>query len=260
MRRKLSALIVFLCVLAFSSVPVFAETIVRSFDTKGSLQPGWVVELNKTNDTNVELATDSDLIYGLVIDPSDAPLTLQKQNQQVFVATSGTYPALVSSQNGTINNGDYLSLSSTDGIAAKATSHDAFILGRALEGFSAGKQTIVYANDGSALGRIMVQVAPGKNPLLKDSVGIPQPLRRVSESIAGKPVSALRIYTGLALFIISALTATLMLWSGIRNGMVAIGRNPLSRHSIMRGLAQVILAGAAVLIIGLLGVYLLLKL
>jgi len=37
------------------------------------------------------------------------------------------------------------------------------------------------------------------------------------------------------------------------------GRNPLSRHSIMKSLSGVILAAVGVLLIGLFGVYLLLK-
>lgn len=247
-------------ILFFSAV-VAAETIVRSFNAQGNLQPGWVVTLSDTNNSTVELAPSDDTsrIYGVVIDPSAAPLTVQKENEQVFVATSGNYPVLVSTQNGAIRSGDYLSISNTDGIASKADTNEQFIVGRALEGFDGQGTAIVYANDGSALGRIAAQLLPGKNPLLKDAASIPQPLRRVGESIAGKPLSALRIYAAIAVFVIAALIAAVMLWGGIRNAMVAIGRNPLSRHSIMRGLLQVMLAATSVLIIGLLGVYLLLK-
>lgn len=261
MRPKLFGLVlVALTIFTFSLMAV-AETIVRSFDANGNLQPGWVVALSKTNDTTVELAPSDDTsrIYGVVIDPSAAPLTVQKENQQVFVATSGNYPVLVSTQNGEIRSGDYLSISGTDGIAAKADSGEQFIVGRALEGFNGRGDTIVYANDGSALGRIMAQLQPGKNPLVKDVASIPQPLRRVGESIAGKPLSSLRIYAAMAIFIVAGVVAAVMLWAGIRNAMISIGRNPLSRHSIIRGLFQVVLAATSVLIIGLLGVYLLLK-
>ncbi|MBI4033701.1 hypothetical protein HY379_01750 [Candidatus Saccharibacteria bacterium] len=245
----------------FFTVLAAAETIVNSFNAQGNLQPGWVVALNKTNSSTVELSPSDDTsrIYGVVIDPSAAPLTVQKQDQQVFVATSGNYPVLVSTQKSEIRSGDYLSISSTDGIAAKADDNERFIVGRALENFNGQGTAIIYANDGSALGRIAIQVLPGKNPLLKDAASIPQPLRRIGESIAGKPLSALRIYAAITIFVIAGLVAAVMLWAGIRNAMVAIGRNPLSRHSIVRGLFQVILAATSVLIIGLLGVYLLLK-
>jgi len=50
------------------------------------------------------------------------------------------------------------------------------------------------------------------------------------------------------------------LYSGIRNALIAIGRNPLSKKSIFRGLLEIILTGFIILIIGLFAVYLLLKL
>lgn len=261
MKQKLFGVVLIVFVISAFSLVAVAETIVRSFDAQGSLQPGWVVALSKTNDTTVELSPSDDTsrIYGVVIDPSAAPLTVQKQDQQIFVATSGNYPVLVSTQNGAISSGEYLSISKTDGIAAKADTSEQFIVGRALEGFNGKGTAIVYANDGSALGRIMAQLLPGKNPLLKDAASIPQPLRRIGESIAGKPLSALRIYAAVAVFVIAGMIAAVMLWGGIRNAMIAIGRNPLSHHSIMRGLFQVILAATTVLIIGLLGVYLLLR-
>jgi hypothetical protein len=262
MRPKLFGLLIATALVVFTTGAVLADAIVRSFDAKGSIQPGWVVALSKTSDTTVELApaSDPERIYGVVIDPSSAPLTVQKEAQQVFAANSGDFPALVSTQNGNIHRSDYLTLSKTDGIAAKADSNDRFIIGRALEDFSGGSATIVYANDGSALGRIMIQLAPGKNPLLKEEASVPQPLLKAGEAIAGKRLSALRIYASVAVFIIAAVIAAVLLWGGISSAMVAIGRNPLSRHSIMRGLLQVVLASASALIIGLIGVYLLLKL
>lgn len=245
-----------------SSGAVFADAIVRSFDAIGSLQPGWVVAISKNSDSTVELAPSSDpeRIYGVVIDPSSAPLTVQKEAQQVFAANSGDFPLLVSTQGGEIHSGDYLTLSKTDGIAAKAGSSDTFIVGRALEDFRGGGATIVYANDGSAIGRIMAQITPGKNPLLKEEATVPQPLLKASETFAGRPVSSVRIYSAVAVFVVAVIIAAVLLWGGIRSAMIAIGRNPLSRHSILRGLIQVILAAASVLIIGLIGVYLLLKL
>ncbi len=244
-----------------SVVLVQADALVHSFNSQGNLQTGLVVALDDKDGSSVVLATAKDLsqIYGVVIDPNSAPLTVQKQAQQVFVATSGEYPVLLSTQNGPIKTGDFLSLSSTDGIAAKAKDTDQFVVGRALQNFSGGSSTIIYTSDGSSLGLINIQVLPGKNPALKDSVAIPQPLKRVGDSIAGKPVSALRIYTALAVFLIAAIMASVLLWGGIKNSMVAIGRNPLSRHPIMKGLTGIMIAAAGVLIIGLIAVYLLLK-
>lgn len=260
MKIKKIALLAVLLIPVMVGAGAIAETIVQSFNVKDTLTPGWVVALDKTSKDFVirAPADEPDRIYGVVIDPSSAPLTVQKANQQVFVATSGNYPVIVSTESGPIKAGDYLSLSSTDGVAAKAGSDDLLVLGKALENFGGGTNTILYSGDRTAVGFAKVQVSPGRNPLLRDS-GVPSSIRGISESIAGKPVSAMRVYGAIAIFLVAGLIAAVMLWGGIRNSLVAIGRNPLSRHSIMKGLLQVMLAAAAVLIIGLLGVYLLLK-
>src|SRR4051794_15739739 len=79
-----------------------ADTIVRGFKASGSLQPGWVVALDKTASTTVVAAPSNDpsRIYGVVIDPSQAPVTVTQKGQQVFVANNGTYPTLVSLSGG----------------------------------------------------------------------------------------------------------------------------------------------------------------
>jgi hypothetical protein len=91
-------------------------------------------------------------------------------------------------------------------------------------------------------------------------VAIPAPLKRFGQAVAGKNVSALRIYASILFFIITAAIAFGVLWAGVRNGMISIGRNPLSKKSIMGGLVQVIIVAFGVFIVGMVGVYLLLKL
>jgi hypothetical protein len=51
-----------------------------------------------------------------------------------------------------------------------------------------------------------------------------------------------------------------ILYSGVRNTLISIGRNPLSKKTIYKGLIQIILMGLIIFITGLFGVYLLLKL
>ncbi|HZP55820.1 MAG TPA: hypothetical protein VFB03_03570 [Candidatus Saccharimonadales bacterium] len=261
MRSKLFGVILTFVFVVLSFELVHAETVVRGFNTKSYIPPGWVVALSSDNKNSVVLAPAKDpaKMYGVVIDPNDAPLAVQKQDQQVFVATNGIYPVFVSTQNGTIKAGDYLSMSSADGVAAKADSQQPLVLGRAQEAFDGKSGAIVHTSEGSDVGLIAVQIALAKNPLIKEAVPIPEPLRQISQSVAGKSVSGLRIYVALGIFMISGLISIILMASGIRNGMIAIGRNPLSRHGIMKSLFAVIGAAAMVLIMGLLGVYLLLK-
>lgn len=240
----------------------WADTIVRAFNSDEELQPGWVVALDEDSPNTVVAAPASDpsKIFGAVIDPSRAPLTLQpQQGLKVFVATSGSYPVLVTTQNGPINPGDYISMSSTNGIGAKATTQS-YVLGQALEKFDGNNNVITAAQDGAAIGRVTVSIIPGKNPLVRSEIAIPAPLRRAGEAIAGKNVSALRIYASLAVFAATAFITAGLLWAGVRNGMISIGRNPLSKPLIMKGLLQVVAVSVLVFVIGVFAVYLLLRL
>jgi len=220
-----------------------------------------VVALDKksTNTVMAAPAADSSQMYGVVIDPTLAAVTIQNPGQQVYVATSGSYQVLVSSEDGVIKAGDYISMSSINGIAAKASPLESSIIGRALSGFD-GKTNVITTSKGTAIGRITINIETGRNPLSRDSVAVPSALRTLGDSIAGKTVTALRIYSALAIFLMTAVIAACLLYVGVRSGMIAIGRNPLSRHSILRSLAQVIVISLLIFIAGLLGVYLLLRL
>jgi hypothetical protein len=259
-RSSAFALLMLLIFLSISPV-VNSETIVRGFRFKGTLQPGLIVAVSQNISNTVEASPGNDAarIYGVVIDPSQAPLTEQQQGQQVFIATAGNYPVLVSDQNGPVKAGDYISISSVSGIGAKVSSSQPVVLGRALESFDGKKNVITEGPNGDAVGKVSVSIVPGKNPVVRESAAIPSPLKRIGDSIAGKNVSPLRIYAAMAVFLIAAIIGVSILLVGIRSSIVAIGRNPLSRKSIMRGLFQAIMAAMLVLIIGVVTVYLLLK-
>lgn len=232
---------------------VGADSFAYSFSSKGSIKAGQVVALSKADKNTVELAPAKDLsrIYGVAVNPTDAPIAIQNPGQNVVVATSGKYKVLTSTENGPIAAGDYLSLSSHDGIAAKVRSGQAYIIGRATESFNpSGKGTT---------GMVSTSIMPGKSPSSLQIVWVPTLLRRLGETIAGKPLSASRIYSALAIFMVAALIALTLLWAGVKNGLIAIGRNPLSQHSILRSLVQIIIASCIVFAGGLFGVYLFLR-
>jgi hypothetical protein len=175
------------------------------------------------------------------------------------VATGGSYPVLVSTENDKIKAGDYISISSISGIGVKAKDEPT-VLGKAIENFDGKTKVVTSTVDGYQIGRISVSIIPGKNPLVKDTVAIPSPLKRLGQAVAGKNVSALRIYVALVIFVISAIIALTVLSVGIKASITAIGRNPLSKKYILRGLFQVVTVASLVFLVGMLGVYLLLRL
>jgi hypothetical protein len=259
--RGFPALALLLLAFVFLSSLTHADTIVRGFKAQGTLEPGLIVELSpKTTDTvKASTARNPTKIFGVVIDPSQAPITLQKKSEQVFVATGGSYPVLVSTENDKIKAGDYISISSISGIGVKAKDEPT-VLGKAIENFDGKTKVVTSTVDGYQIGRISVSIIPGKNPLVKDTVAIPSPLKRLGQAVAGKNVSALRIYVALVIFVISAIIALTVLSVGIKASITAIGRNPLSKKYILRGLFQVVTVASLVFLVGMLGVYLLLRL
>lgn len=236
-----------------------ASDIVTGFNSKQTLQPGLIVSLDTSQPRSVKPtpANAEASMYGVVVDPSDAPFTLNGTGQQVFVASSGIYSVLVSTVNGTIQPGDYISMSTQDGIGAKATPLQTTTFGQAENGFD-GTNNVISNSNGLAIGRVYVNINIQKNPIANNDP-VPLFLKRIAVALADKPVPVVRIYVALIIFIISAIVTITILWSGIRSSLVSLGRNPLSRHAILGGLYKVIFTGLSVFAIGLAGVYLLLK-
>ncbi len=237
-----------------------ADNVVEGYSSKQSLEPGQVVAIDKTASRSVKPApaTDSNLMFGVVVAPTDAAITLVGNNTKTFVATTGTYQILVSTVNGSIKAGDYISMSNVDGIAAKAANTEPIILGKAAGDFN-GKAGAITTSGKSAIGRIFVNISIQKNPLANSDPTLPYFLRRVANSIANKSVPVIRVYTALLIFLISILASVAILWGGVRGSQISLGRNPLSKKVIFSGMYKVIFTGIGIFLIGLAGVYLLLK-
>lgn len=269
------ALLSLLCVfgLGQAAADTSLQAVVQSYVADFGLQNGMIVQLAAKDTTKVEPVdiNHAQKMHGVVVPPADAAVTLSPTSttqQQVFVATSGRYDVLVSTQNGNIVSGDYVTISSLDGIGMKATSKEGQVLGKATATFDGvhGVQstTTVKDQDGKSrtvvIGRVPVEIAIGSNPDAERLINVPGFLQRTSQLVAGKSVSPWRIYVSLLILLGTLIVTGSLLYGGVRSGMVAIGRNPLARTSISRSLLQVVLAAIAVFVIGLLAVYLLLKL
>jgi hypothetical protein len=248
---------------------------VQMYDAKTALQYGTIVQLSdtKAGDT-VEVATKAHLgqMYGVTVDPNQLSLTMSQDGLQnpTDVATSGTYNVLVSNEGGVIKDGDYVTLSSYDGIAMKAGTDESTVFGRAARGFqgkSDGISTLPLKDtSGKTLKTVSIGVIPvsidiKRNPNEQSTkANVPKFLQRLGEQIAEKPVGPLRMYLSIAITGISLVSALVVLYAGVRNSIFSIGRNPLSKKSIIRALIEIILTSIIILIIGLFAVYLLLKL
>ena len=260
-------------------VPAYAESTsygggsTQQYTADGTYNTGTIVQLTSKDANRVTVATQAQLqnMFGVTIDQNQLPITMSNGTtaNQVYVATSGTYNVLVSTQGGAIVSGDYVTLSSINGVAMKAGTEEKTVFGRANGSFDGkgntlGTSTLKDSSGASrtvALGMVPVTINIQRNPNIKSTkANLPDQLQRIGQAIAEKEVSPVRIYLSMAIAAVSIIAAIVILYAGIRNSVISIGRNPMSKKSIFRALIEIILTAAVILIIGLFAVYLLLKL
>lgn len=247
-----------------------AQSVTRGYGSDEVLQRGMIVGLKKDDVNKVEAIDIKRLnnILGVVVNQNDSPITVSDDTNRIFVTTSGRYDVLVSDQQGVIAPNDYITLSSLGGIGMKADENQSDAVGRAVGGFDGktgviSEVSLVDSRNQSRtvhIGRISVELDIGRNPLAKNSNGAPAFLSRTGEAIAGKSVSALRLYLSAIIFGIGISIAGAVLYAGIRSSIIAIGRNPLGKRNILRSLFGVSITALFVFIVSIIAVYLLLKL
>ncbi|QHN43282.1 hypothetical protein GII36_05545 [Candidatus Mycosynbacter amalyticus] len=252
---------------------------VQSYAADNSMSTGTIVQLAGKDANQVTVAKQAQLenMFGVVVDRSEVSIQISDDSiaNQTYVAASGAHNTLVSTQNGEIKKGDFVTLSAIDGVAMKAGTRDQqkTVFGRAQQDFN-GKGVVLSTTslkDTSGkdaktvkIGAIPVTVDIKTNPNEKEKIStkanLPEQLQRVGEQIAEKEVNPIRIYLSIAITIISLIVAVIVVYSGVRSSVISIGRNPMSKKSIFRALLEVILTGLLIVIVGLFAVYLLLKL
>lgn len=271
LRRIVAAAALFILIIASGSHPLAAQTVTQGYNSDQPLQRGMMVKLKKDDPGKIEpVTTDNmDQMHGIVVDANDAPVTVSAEGHKTFVATSGHFDVLVTNQNGPITIGDYISVSSLPGIGMKADDKQGIVIGKALAVFDGNNNTIgkldLKESDGStrgvSIGRVLVDISIAGNPNVRPTdTNLPGFLKKAVEAIADKPVSAARVYLTLGIFLATSIIAGTILYAGVRSSFIAVGRNPLSKKTIMRSLVQVILTSLIIFTSGIFGVYLLLKL
>jgi hypothetical protein len=270
--KKISATLGLLGLITFSMTnSLTAQTVTQGYSTDKVLQRGTIVSLD-SEDTSKVVASNREnqaRLHGVVIASNDASFTLSDDAEKTFVATVGRFDALVSTEADTIQPGDFLTVSNITGIAMKAGEFDPYTVGKAIEGFdgnaNAVSKTELKDSLGNvntvAIGRIMIDVSVGSNPLLRPAEStLPEFLEKATELIAEKPVSPVRVYISLFIILASAAIAGSLLYSGTKSSFISIGRNPLSKQSITKSLIQIVVTSIIIFLLGLFGVYLLLRL
>lgn len=253
-------------------VSVFAQELTQGYKSDEVLVRGAVVALSEGDSSKVETIDETklDRMFGIVVRPNDSALSLAGDDQGAFVATKGRFEVLVTDVNGEIKNGDYITLSPFAGIGMKADTRQKFIVASALQDFDVNNPDQVLSKSEvkddlgqahqASIGRIIADVEVKPNPKSEENQQVPAVLASISSTIAQKPVSATRIYAGLVVLMLTSAVSASLLYSVVRSAVISIGRNPLARKYVLKGVIQVILISFLIFVAGLFAVYLILKL
>ena len=249
-----------------------AQNLTQGYVSDQELQNGMIIRLVPKDATKVEALKKGNIadMLGVTVASTDAPVSISDPTKhQVFVATYGKYDVLVSNENGVIKSGDFITISSVDGVGMRSDGNYQLILGKALNNFAGTNDADSHVTLTDQLGgkrdvalkRIPVDISVAHNPVYTgDSIaGVPHFLSNIANAITYKPVTALRLYACLGVMFLALVIAGGVMYSGVRTGMYSIGRNPLAKKSITRNLISVVLMSLIVVVIGLVAVYLLLR-
>ena len=269
-KRIFDFLISCFTVIAVFPAVAHAQGVVQTYDASASVKVGMIVRVETKPSGRVAPVTPSTAadMLGVVIQPNDAPIAINDTSlaNPVFVATVGRYEVLVSDENGAINAGDLITTSSISGIGMRADTQQQSIVGKAIGSFDGvsrvdGKTTVGSTRQ-IAIGRVVVDVSVAHNPYYRSTMvnGVPRFLAQAAFAVTNRPVAAARVYASLVVLFVVTVMAGSLLFAGVRSAITAIGRNPLARHMITRKLFQVMLIATIIFIIGLVGVYLILRL
>jgi hypothetical protein len=257
-----------LLLLAFAgmTVTVLAQNtaISRGFIAKSeSIVQGAIVSSDDKNSETVALADtqNSKHLTGVVSKSTLLELSEGKQ-REVQVILSGTAVALVSDINGSIRAGDKITASPIEGVGMLAT-ESTQIVGTAKAGLDTprastkeitdknGKRHTVHIDTIPVQVEVTYYAAPA-------SQFLPPFLQNLANSIAGRPVSGVRILLGGVLLLMAFISLFALVFTSVRSGLISLGRNPMAAGAIHRSLVGVGITTALVAIFSLVAVYLIL--
>lgn len=178
---------------------------------------------------------------------SDSPaVAIKNQNRTPTtheMISNGNAYVLVSSANGNIGKNDYLTSSSTPGVAQKATLNG-FVLGIALEDYS--------SSNSKETGKILVNVSPHYNAtFLATKTNLIDNIRTAIGSPFLSPLTTLRYLLAAIIALLSFILGFVYFGRVVKTSVEALGRNPLAEKSILLSIVFNLFATVIIMGIGL---------
>lgn len=239
------------------------QAVAQGYASDSPLQPGMIVRLDSSNSQKVVPLdlSNIDKMLGVVVSASQASVTLGNNNasNQVFVTNYGRHNVIVSTQNGPIKVGDYITISNISGVGMKADGNEGLVLGQAAGSFNGttgvvGTSTLTSSNGQKTtvnLGSVPVDISITSNPLAVGPKGLPTFLEKVTRFATNKSVSAIRVYLSMFIVLVGIVLTITIIYSGVKNGIISLGRNPLAKKTIGGSLVRVVVFGIIIFAISL---------
>ncbi len=232
----------------------------QGFATATPIAAGSLVALDEKSSGSVVVASSNNVgrLFGIVVPPSSASISLSGTGTgQVQVVTTGTAEALVSTIGGPIHVGDYVTASVVAGVGQKVDADSTRVIGTAQSDFDGTGDGVTKRTIDA--GGSQKEVSIGQIPIViavsvyspaggQQASSVPSWLQNLSNTVAGKAVSPVRVITAGLILAVALISVTVLLYAAVRNSLVSIGRNPLSHSAVLRGLLQVVAIAAGILV------------
>jgi len=247
LKKFLLAQIIFIVgFLFFTSKGVLAQIttgsgVATSTGISGDYKDGDVVCVDG-NDIGIvcKKAYDSNMIGVIVENPS---VSFISDSGGVPVMSSGNVYTNVSSINGPIRRGDFVTSSATPGVAQLAEK-SGYVLGVALEDYT--------NTNTSEVGKILISVSV--RPAVLTMGAGDNLIELIKEGVSGSfesPLAALRYIVAGILVVASFVFGILHFGKMAKSGVEALGRNPLAAKTIQFGILLNVLIAIVIMALGL---------
>lgn len=242
-----------------------APAIAQSFQAGGEdIALGSLVGVKQGSPRTIELSNSSRAANLVGVVAKEPLVTLGGEASSVEVVTSGVTTVLVSNINGSVESGDKITASPINGVGMKAT-EPILIAGTAQAALSEvdTKEHTVRTEDGQTktiqVGKVPIDVSVTFYAATEVQEELVPPfIQNVANTIAGKPVSPVRIIASFMVLVLALISVGILLYSSVKSSIISIGRNPLSEGAVHKSLIEVGLTVIGILLLTFIAVYLIL--
>ncbi len=182
-------------------------------------------------------------IFGVISDMPAVSITDSELQNSRQIITSGITSVRVSSKNGNISVGDFITSSETPGVSQKA-SKNGYVVGSAIEAY----ESTSPENVGTI--QVIVNVHP-ESSLTGSRGNLLQFIRQGLSVPIFDPVESLRYLLAVAIVLISFTLGMVYFGRASRAGIEAIGRNPLAKSVIQFTVIMNIVLTIVIVLVGL---------